>query len=231
MELDEVMRTTSAVREFTGQPVPDQVVYRILDNARFAPSGGNRQGWHVILVKDPRTRLAIREGYQLAWREYQAHVDRGLVPFAPVDNGSWTGPAVDLGKARSMPAPSQFADRLEHVPVMLAIVSELATLAVLDNGLGRQSIVGGASVYAFAQNILLAARDQGVGGVLTTMACREEARVLPLLGVGDGYALASLIVLGYPAKVVRRLRRRNVEDFTSIDRVDGTPLRVGMGLR
>jgi nitroreductase len=211
MELVEAMRTTPATREFTDEPVADDVLFGLLDAARFAPSGGNRQPWRVIVVKDPATRRAIRDAYVLGWREYLAHVEKGLVPFAPREGNRWDGPAVDLDEARRTPRPNDFADRLDEVPVMLVLCAHLGSLAVTDNGLGRQSIVGGASVYAFAQNILLAARDQGVGGVLTTMACREEARGLPMLGVGGGYALAALIVLGYPAKVVRRLRRRNVE--------------------
>ena len=57
MELYDVMRTTAAIREFTDDPLPDDVLARILDNARFAPSGGNRQGAHLVLVTeqvDPR---------------------------------------------------------------------------------------------------------------------------------------------------------------------------------
>jgi nitroreductase len=52
MDLTEALRTTGAVREFTAEPVPDEVVARVLDTARFAPSGGNRQGWRVVVVKD-----------------------------------------------------------------------------------------------------------------------------------------------------------------------------------
>jgi nitroreductase len=224
MDLYEVMRTTAATRRFTDEPVPDDVVYRILDNARFAPSGGNRQGWRVVLIKDRTSRLEIRECYQLGWRDYQAHVERGLVPFAPVDNGCWNSPAVDLDEARATPRPNDFVDMLEDVPVMLAVVVELGVLAVLDNGLGRQSIVGGASVYAFAQNVLLAARNEGLGGVMTTMLCREEPRVLRLLGAREGCALATLIVLGHPMRIVTKLTRRSVEEFASIDHLGGLAL-------
>lgn len=224
MELDEVMRTTSAVRQFTDRPVPDPVVYRILDAARFAPSGGNRQGWRTIVVHDPATRLELRRLYQLGWREYAAHVERGLVPFAPIDRGRWSGPAIDLDAARNTPVDNRFADHLEEVPVLLAVACELAVLAVLDNGLERQSIVGGASVYAFAHNILLAARGEGLGGVMTTTLCRQEGAALALLGVPEGYALAAVIALGQPAHQPRHLRRKAVEDFATVDRFDGPPL-------
>jgi nitroreductase len=221
MELQEVMRTTPSTREFTSEPVPHEVVRNILDVARFAPSGGNRQAWHVIVLEDPQIRRRIRELYVVSWREYMAHVHAGLVAFAPLDRGRWTGPAVDLEQARATPAPLPFSDHLDEVPVLLLLVIELARLAVIDNGLDRQSIIGGASVYPFAHNVLLAARDAGLGGVMTTVLAREEPAVKELLGIPDGYALAALLALGHPAKVLTKLRRAAVEEFTTVDRFDG----------
>ena len=61
MELYDVMRTTFAAREYTGEEVPDEVIYKILENARFAPSGGNRQGNKVIIVRDGETRARLSE--------------------------------------------------------------------------------------------------------------------------------------------------------------------------
>ena len=52
MDFVDVARTTFAAREFTDDPVPDDVLYRIFDTARFAPNGGNRQGWKVIVIRD-----------------------------------------------------------------------------------------------------------------------------------------------------------------------------------
>jgi nitroreductase len=207
MELRTVLQTTPSVREFTDEPVPDELVYSILDAARFAPNGGNRQAWRVIVLADPELRGAIRDLYVLAWREYMAHVYAGLVAFAPLDNGRVTGPAIDLDKARATPSPMPFADQLDEVPVLLLVIAELAELAVIDNGLDRQSIVGGASVYPFAHNVLLAARDADLGGVMTTALCRQEPAVKKLLGIPDGFALAALIALGHPTKTVTKLRR------------------------
>ena len=224
MELRAVMQTTPSVRDFTDEPVPDVVVHSILDAARFAPNGGNRQAWRVIVLKDPALRIRIRELYVIAdWREYMAHVSAGLVAFAPLDGGRFTGPAIDLDQARQTPAPMPFSDHLEEVPVLLLIVAELAELAVMDNGLDRQSIVGGASVYPFAHNVLLAARDAELGGVMTTALCRQEPAVKELLGIPDGFAVAALIALGHPKKVVTKLRRRPVEEFSRLDRFDGPP--------
>jgi nitroreductase len=223
MELRDVMRTTPAVREFTDEAVPDEVVHAILDAARFAPSGGNRQGWHVILLRDPATRTRIRELYQLGWREYTAHLREGLVPFAPIDGGRWTGPAVDLEEARATPASLPFSDHLDEVPVLLLVTVDLSQLAVMDNGLDRQSIVGGGSVYPFCHNMLLAARDLGLGGVLTTTLARQEPAVKELLGIPEGHAVAALVALGHPVEQLTKLRRAPVEELTSVDRFDGPP--------
>src|SRR5206468_11925944 len=84
VDLTEALRTTGAVRDFLPDPVPDDVLYRILDTARFAPSGGNRQGWRVVVVKDPGQRSAIRDLYLPGWYEYLAVAGVGLVPWAPV---------------------------------------------------------------------------------------------------------------------------------------------------
>jgi nitroreductase len=223
MELREAMRTTPATREFTDEPVPDDVLRDILEVARFAPSGGNRQGWHVIVLKDPAIRRQIRDLYVLGWREYVAHLKAGLVAFAPGPDGRWTGPAVDLDEARATPAPLPFADHLDEVPVLLVLVADLTALAVMDNGLGRQSIVGGASVYPFGHNVLLAARDAGLGGVMTTVLARQEPAARAVLGLSPSHAVAGVIALGHPVKQVTRLRRAAVADFTTIDRLDGSP--------
>jgi len=225
VELTEVMRTTPATREFSDQPVDDAVVERVLESARFAPSGGNRQPWHVIVVKDPEIRRAVRYHYVLGWREYLGHLAEGRVPFAPDEHGRWEHPAIDLVAAREVVQPSPFADHLDTVPVMMLLCVDLTALAVTDNGLGRQSIVGGASIYPFGHNVLLAARNEGLGGVMTTVICREEAPIRSLLAIPENCALAGLIVLGHPLRLITQLRRRAVHEIATIDRFDG----IGFG--
>jgi nitroreductase len=223
MELRDVMRSTPAVRDFTSEPVSDAVLHDILDVARFAGSGGNRQGWHVIVLKDPEIRRRIRELYVLGWREYVAHMRLGLVPFAAGADGRWTGPAVDLDEARATEAPMPFADHLEDMPVLLVIVADVTALAAMDNGLDRQSIIGGASIYPFVHNVLLAARDRGLGGVLTTVLARQETAVREVLHLAPRHAVAALVALGHPAKPVTKLKRAEVHEFTTVDRLDGPP--------
>ena len=105
MELLQAMRTTPSTREFTDDPLPDDVLYKILDDARFAPNGGNRQAWRVIVVRDPATKQRIAELYDLGMREYVALNAAGLVPFvAAVTRIERTTSAVDLEEARRAPA-------------------------------------------------------------------------------------------------------------------------------
>ena len=221
MDFSTVVRTTGAVREFLDEPVPDSELHTILDHARFAPSGGNRQGWRVLVVRDPDIRRQLRDLYQVSWREYVAHVAEGKVPFAPGPDRRWHGPAVDLDAARASEAPNPFGDGLDTAPALLIVAVDLTQLAVIDNGLDRQSIVGGGSIYPFCHNIMLSARDRGYGGVMTTAICREEEAVRELLGIPDPWAVAALIALGRPVKQPTRLRRDPVEDFTVVDRFDG----------
>ncbi|ONH31414.1 nitroreductase family protein [Pseudofrankia asymbiotica] len=221
MELREAMRTSGAVRRFTDEPVPDEVLARVLDEARFAPSGGNTQPWTVIVLRDPEIRRAIRDLVVLGWREYRAQAKAGVRPFAPGPDGRWHGPAIDLAEAAATPAPSSFVDDLDEVPVLLVLCARLTALAVMDVELERQSIVGGASVYPFAQNLLLAARAEGLGGVLTTFLVRREPEAAKLLGVPPDHAIAAVIALGHPERRATKLTRRPVEEFTRVDAFGG----------
>ncbi len=224
MELAAVMRTTGAAREFDGRPVGDDVLYRVLDLARFAPSGGNQQAWHVTVVKDHVIRATIGRHVQPVWNEYAAQRAAGLRPFAPGPDLRWHGAAIDLEAARAVEHPSPLVDQLVEAPVLLVVSVRLTALALMDVDLDREHIVGGASIYPFCQNIMLAARAEGLAGVLTTFVVREEPAMRSVLHLPDDHVLAAMIVLGHPVKHVTRLSRHRVEEFTTIDRHDGLPL-------
>src|SRR6266481_9381061 len=85
MELYEVLRTTFAAREFTADSLPDEVLAKILDQARFAPSGGNRQGWRVIVVRDRATKRALADLSAFAGRRYAAQAANGESPWNTID--------------------------------------------------------------------------------------------------------------------------------------------------
>lgn len=224
MDLSEALRATAAIRDFRDEPVPGGVIHRILDTARFAPSGGNRQGWRVIVVNDPATRVRLRDLYLAGWYEYLAQVEAGLVPWAPITDEEAEARAVANAATvaeRAAAGPGGFAEHLETVPALLALLADLRVLAAVDKPLDRYTFVGAASIYPFAWSVLLAARGEGLGGVITTMPIRREPDLKALLGVPDELAVAAVIALGYPHRQPTRLRRSAVEQFTTIDRFDG----------
>jgi nitroreductase len=227
MELREALRTTGAVREFTNEPVPDEVVARVLETARFAPSGGNRQAWHVVVVKGPMLRRSLRDSYLPTWYEYLAQREAGLVPWAPVTDEAAEAAAVARAPevaAKAAGSPEGFAEKFDGVPVLLAVFADLRALAAVDKGVRGYTFVGGASVYPFVWSILLAARDEGLAGTITTMNTRRQAEVREALRAPDHLALACVVALGYPVHQPTRLTRRPVESFATVDRVDGPPL-------
>jgi nitroreductase len=225
MELRQALRTTGAVREFDGTPVDRDVVYDVLDTARFAPSGGNRQGWRVVVVEDAQRRRALRDLYLPGWYEYLAIAQAGLVPFAVVTDRA----GEDLARARADEVAAAagdggFAEHLDTAPVLLVLLADLTRIAALDRDEDGYTFVGGASVYPFAWSILLAAHDVGLGGVLTTMLRRRADEVRALLGADETLAVAGLLALGRPVTRATRLRREPVESFATIDAVGGAPL-------
>jgi nitroreductase len=227
MELSQALRSTGAVREFTDAPVPDDVVYRLLDTARFAPNGGNRQAWHVIVVRDPTTRVALRALYLPGWYEYLPQMEAGLTPFAAVTDREAEASARTRAPefaARGAETPG-FAERLHEVPLLLVLTADLRNLATLDRDLDRYTLVGGASIYPFAWSLLLAAHDEGLGGVITTVAIREEPALQELFHLPEHVVVAGVLAFGYPAgKRATKLRRNPVETFATVDRYDGAPL-------
>jgi nitroreductase len=217
MDLNEALRSTGAVRDFTDQVVDDAVLARVLDTARFAPSGGNAQSWHVVVVKDPERRRRLRDSYLRGWQDYLAMTAAGLRPWAPTNDRD----AETRAMAENTTAAGGFAEQLDQAPVLLALFADLSLLAAVDRDADRYTFAGGASIYPFAWSILLAAHDEGLGGVITTVAIREEPQVKALLGAPDPLALAAVIALGYPVRRPRRLRRQPVDSFTNIDSIDG----------
>ncbi len=216
MELYDVMRTASAVREYTDDPLPDEVLERILDNARFAPTGGNRQGTHAVVVRDPRTRARLAELAVPGARRYIAQLRIGESPWNPLQPCG-----ADAETIAAIEVPS--ASPLRDAPVVLVVCVDLGVVAAFDQDLDRIGLIAGASAYPFVWNILLAARNEGYGGVLTTAAVAEEPRVKELLGIPDDYAIAALLPLGKPVRQLTKLKRKSVTEIASRERFDGEP--------
>src|SRR3954451_19930275 len=224
MDLRDALATTGAVREFTDEPVDDATLARVLDLARFAPSGGNRQGWRVVVVKDAGIRARLRDAYLDGWYQYLAQRAAGLTPWSPLADRDAENAAIAAAPGIAAAAsPDGFAEQLDHVPVLLALLVDLDAMAAVDRDLDRYTFAGAASVYPFAWSVLLAARDAGLGGGLTTMVIRADPAANELLGVPDGHAIAALIALGHPTRTFSKLTRAEVTSFTTVDRFDGAP--------
>lgn len=225
VDLVDALRSTGAIRDFTDAPVEDAVLGRILDTARFAPNGGNAQAWHVVVVKDRDLRRRLRDLYLPGWRDYLAMGAAGLRPWAPTNDRAEEAAAMASAPSEVTAAAGQgFAADLDRVPALLVVFADLSALAAVDRDLDRYTFAGGASLYPFVWSLLLAARAEGLGGVLTTMLIRREDAVKRLLGAPQHWVLAAVVVLGYPVRRPARLRRRPVSEFTTIDTVDGPAL-------
>ncbi len=216
MELYDVMRTTFAAREFTDDPVPDGVLSRIFDNARFAPSGGNRQGAHITVVRDPAIRRQLAELGTAAARRYFAQLQAGENPWNSIDPSG-----VPQGVIDATEIPDTFIAPIVKAPVVLVVSVDLTVVAALDQDLDRVGLAGGASVYPLVWNVLLAARNEGYGGTMTTMAIAAEQRVCRLLGIPDLHAVAAIVPIGKPVRQLTKLRRRSVAEFVTNGRFDG----------
>jgi nitroreductase len=219
MELYDVMRTTPAVREFTDDPLPDDTLFKILDNARFAPSGGNRQGWRVLVVRDRGTREALVRLTAPAAKRYAAQLQAGEVPWNTIDPTS-----VDAETIERTPAPARLTEPLRRAAVVLVVCVDLKVVASSDRDLDRVGIVSGASVYPFAWNILLAARHEGFGGTITTLAVAREPELQELLGIPRHVAVCAIMPLGRPVKTLTKLTRKAVPEFAMLERWGGRPL-------
>ena len=154
MELYDVMRTTFAAREFTDDPLPDATLFKILENARFAPSGGNRQGWYVIIVRDHTTREALAALTAPAAKRYVAQQQAGESPWNSINPTQ-----VDAATVARTPVPARLTEPVLHAAVVLVVCVDLQVVASTDQYLDRVGVISGASIYPFAWNILLAARQ------------------------------------------------------------------------
>ena len=213
MEIRDAIRTNGTVRDFTDEPVDDATVASILDDARFAPSGGNRQPWRVAVVEDRTLRRELATLIQPVWDEYLETAMVGGTPFNVVD---YVRPDdITPNKANALLA------NVDTIPVVLAVAVDLSNIAMMDAELDRPPVTGGASIYPFCWNLMLSARAHGLGGVMTTFLSRVEPAAAPALGLPEHHALVTTIFLGHPVHQPTKLKRRPVGSFATRNRFDG----------
>jgi nitroreductase len=226
MELYEAMRTAGSTRDFRPDPVPAEIVHRVLDNARFAPSGGNRQGWRVIAVDEPALRAAMADLYLRRWDAYVEAASAGRVYGSGSGQGQGGGaPAPNPAAERFLRDADRFARSFALIPLQLVVCVRLGALAIVDRDLDRPSIVGGASIYPFVQNMILGFRSEGLGATFSSLLAADEPEMKRLLDIPDDHAVAGVLSAGYRTEPFpTRLRRKPVEEFAVRNRFGGEPL-------
>lgn len=190
MGIYETMRTLRAVRKLKPDPIPDDVMRRVLEAATWAPTGGNRQPWRIVLVKDRAKKTRLGELYSARWNAYSKHYRSAIPATAPAD--------VRARSERTLAAGDYMAAHFGQTPAIAMFCFDPKQMAITDAKQNRPSVVGGGSVYPAVENLLLACRAEGLGCVLTTLLCEDEPIVRELLALPDGWYTAAAIPIGYP---------------------------------
>ena len=184
--------------------------------ARFAPSGGNRQGWKVVVVRDHDTKAALAPMIEPTFRRYIAQVIAGEAPWNTINPT-----ALSDEQIAATALPTEMIEKIIGAPVVLMVFVDLSVVASFDSELDRIGVISGGSIYPFVWNILLAARNEGLGGTLTTFVGGQEDKLKALLNVPSEYAFAAMLPIGKPEKQLTRLSRKPVTEFVVRERFDG----------
>jgi nitroreductase len=223
MELSEIMRTQHACRYFRSDPLPDDVLYRAIEMARFAPNGGNRNAVRFVIVRGPALKRELGALYLPRWREVADAARAGEAMVSTTGQRKST----ELGFsnfAKAMADGDHFAEHFGEHPAIIVVCIDISETHPTDTELDRLSIVGGASVYPMAQNLCLALRGDGVATSFTTLLVASEPAVKELLGIPEQFSTACHIAAGYPVRPFpTRLRRADVADIAFVERF-GRPL-------
>ena len=189
MEIYDAMSTLRAVRRIRPDPIPSDVLRRVLTAATWAPTGGNHQPWRMIAVQDAALKQGMEDLYRPHGNSYIPGYEAHLSAMSD---------AMALSSRKALESGTYLANHMHEAPVICVFCFDFAHITVTDAGLPRQSVVGGGSIYPAVQNLLLAARTEGLGCVLTTLLCIEEPGIKNLLEIPDEWHTAAFVPLGYP---------------------------------
>jgi nitroreductase len=168
--LFDALYTQRAIRHIKPDPIPDELVERVLDAAIRAPNGGNEQHWGFVVIKDPEVKRKMAPLYRDVGRPNHGGAN------------SWS-------KQNSANSAEYLGDHIEDVPVWILAVTQSS----------GNDISTGASVYPAVQNMLLTARALGLASVLTTRVRRGyEKQMREWIGLPDEWVTAAMIPLGWP---------------------------------
>jgi len=185
MDIYEALYTTRMMRRLRPDPIPLDTQARILDAAVRAPNGGNTQRWHFVAVDDPELKREFAQLFRQARALEYENFRTGMGPMVAPAPGA--DPAAHAETMRRIKGSGDYlADHFEEVPLLLFVFS-------IDD-------LGGANIYPAIWSALLAARAEGVGGVMTMVLRNFTDRVNELLGVPveEGWTMSAMLALGYP---------------------------------
>ena len=205
----EAMRTLRAVRRLRPDVIPNDVLHRVLEAATWAPTGGNRQPWRLLVVKDPARKEGLGALYAAQWTKFAAGYRANLATVEP---------STRARTERMLAAADYLGEHFGESPVIAIFCFNPNEMAITDSGLSRISVVGGGSIYTAVENLLLACRAEGLGCVLTTLLCACEPEVTALLSIPSPWGTAAAIPIGYP--ILRGhgpITRRAVSELAFLD--------------
>ena len=180
-DLFEIMQTTRAMRRLRPDPVPDELIRKILQAGVHAPSGGNTQRWRFLVIKDREIKQRVQVYYKRAFDEVIGPRYLNSAPPAGVSRDRYL---------RQHGAVQYLTDHFHEAPVWI--------VACLDEGTAAPTRSSGASIYPAVQNMLLEARALGLGATLTTRHLLYEKETEAALGLPPGVHSYAILPIGYP---------------------------------
>ena len=200
-DLFDIIHTTRAMRRLKPDPVPDELIRKILDAGIRAPSGGNHQTWRFLIVKDPAIKKAVQVQYKKAFDDI----------ISPLYASSPPPPGSDKKKYnRQHGAVEYLTDQFHEAPVWI--------VACIEHGDGAPTRHSGSSIYPAVQNMLLAARALGLGSTLTTRHLFFEKESEEALGLPPGVHSYAILPIGYPMGNFGPVGRGDLSEFVYQDR-------------
>lgn len=207
-----IMYTCRSMRRLKPDPVPDELIYKVLDAGIRAPSGGGVQAWRFVVITDPQIKQKIAEIYLRGWRIAEKRYTEA-------------GALLD----GNMRAARYLAEHLAETPVLLFACLRARKIhqerLAAPNANNFVRIMGG-SIYPAVQNILLACRALGLGATLTSITSQYEEEVREILGLPDSLSTYAMIPIGYPLGKFGLVTRTPVEQVTWHNQY-GTPFKNG----
>ena len=200
-ELFHIMRTTRAMRRLKPDPVPDELIQRILQAGQWAANGGANQRWRFLVVKDRSIKEQVQKWYQKAFDEVVGPRYRNAEPPPGSSPGRYR---------RQHDAVEYLTEHYHDAPVWI--------VACQDDGEETPSRSAGASIYPAVQNMLLAARALGLGSTLTSRHLRHEKEVEEILGLPPGVHSYAILPIGYPMGNFGPVRRGSLADVVYLDK-------------